>query len=336
MRPPPPLSMLPRFPVVGGLAMLAIGTTFAWSNGVDVSALFDSGEIRRGELWRLATSALPHSGPFHLIFNVMLLWTFGSAVEAAWGHARTALVLLALQVGSSAAEFAVFRGGVGLSGIGYGLFALLWVLDHYGDPRFEGLVDRYTKIALVAWFFMCIAATATGALPVANVAHGVGALIGGLLGYAVAAWGARRAAATMALAGCLGVALVGATWLRPRVNLSKFGGEWEAKQGYDALMRDDAEAGYQWYKQAVAYRRADASYWFNFGLAAQQLGRTEEAAAAYREAAARAPGSPKYDEAVRELAGDAEEAGLPATTAPSSRPPTPGSATPAGETNGAS
>jgi len=43
-------------------------------------------------------------------------------------------------VGSSAAEFALFQGGIGLSGVGYGLFGLLWVLSWHASD-FAGGVD---------------------------------------------------------------------------------------------------------------------------------------------------------------------------------------------------
>ena len=38
---------------------------------------------------RLLTSALPHGGIVHLLFNVIWLWIFGTAIEAVWGPVRT-------------------------------------------------------------------------------------------------------------------------------------------------------------------------------------------------------------------------------------------------------
>ena len=79
------------------------------------------------------------------------------------------------------AEQALFYGGVGLSGVVYGLFGLLWVLSRR-DSRFRDAMDRQTVQLMVAWFFLCIVLTITGAWKVANVAHGAGCVASGACG----------------------------------------------------------------------------------------------------------------------------------------------------------
>ena len=49
----PKLTEIPRYPVVAGTALLAIGVTVAWWSKVDISPLFETAMIRRGELWRM-------------------------------------------------------------------------------------------------------------------------------------------------------------------------------------------------------------------------------------------------------------------------------------------
>ena len=38
--------------------------------------------------WQLVSYAFLHSGPFHLFFNMMGLWMFGSEIERVWGPKR--------------------------------------------------------------------------------------------------------------------------------------------------------------------------------------------------------------------------------------------------------
>jgi membrane associated rhomboid family serine protease len=120
---------LRHFYMITTVAAIAIAVTIAWRTGQDISPLVENAEIRRGELWRLLTSAFPHVNPLHLLFNLYWLWQFGRPVEQAFGHAKTALLLALFAIGSAAFEYALVRGGVGLSGVVYGLFGLLWVLS---------------------------------------------------------------------------------------------------------------------------------------------------------------------------------------------------------------
>src|SRR4029077_9993343 len=105
MRRAPPLTQLPLFPISGGTAVLAIVATLAWMAKWDISALTCYYHILQFQLWRLLTSTLPHVNPFHLMFNLYWLWTFGTMIESAFGHVRTLLLFVILAAGSSAAEF---------------------------------------------------------------------------------------------------------------------------------------------------------------------------------------------------------------------------------------
>lgn len=115
----------------------------------------------------------------------MWLWIFGTLIEETFGHLKTAVLILLFAVGSSAWEFGLAIGGVGLSGVGYGLFGLIWMLSRY-DKRFRDAIDRRTVQLFIGWFFFCIIATVTNIMPVANVAHGTGAILGILTGLAIA------------------------------------------------------------------------------------------------------------------------------------------------------
>lgn len=296
MRRPPPWSDIAKYPVAGGTILLAIGVTLAsWSGQVDVTPLYETIAIRQGQLWRLLTSTLPHADILHLLFNVYWTWVFGTLVEEVFGHFRTFAIFVLLALVSNAAEYAFLGGGIGLSGIGYGLFGLLWVLTRR-DRRFADAVDDRTIGLFIAWFFLCILITFAG-YPIGNVAHGVGAATGALLGWTISARPRPRLVGSAALAALLAAALAGATVARPWINLSKDRGLDEGKLGYDDLMAGRNAAAARWLRDATVMRPRDATYWFDLGIAYQRLNRHADAEAAYKRAIELAPSNAQFREA---------------------------------------
>ncbi len=179
---PPSLRSIPRYPVTAAVAIFAIVVTGLWWSGESIEAFFMDVRVwERWELWRAFTSTLPHANFIHLAFNLYWLWVFGAVLENVYGHLRFAGIVLLLALASGLAEFSIFYGGVGLSGVGYGLWGMLWVLERR-DARFAGTVDSQTSRTFVIWFFICIGLTVAEILPVGNVAHGAGAVMGALLG----------------------------------------------------------------------------------------------------------------------------------------------------------
>jgi len=304
MRKPPSPTLILAYPVSGGLGLFAVAVT-------GMIALKRLSIDRFGvapiafwrEPWRLFLSIFPHVGFFHLLFNVYWLWVLGTVLEEVFGHAKTAALIVLFAVVSMTAEFALFDGGVGLSGVNYGLVGLLWVLSKR-DRRFAEAMDQRTLNLMVAWFFVCIALTVTRVQPVANVAHGVGALLGVLVGVILV----EKRAAFRALAG-LGLAAVvvgsaaGATKLRPRINLSSTAGGRIAREAYLAVDEGRLEQGIALYQQAIAMSPREGGYWFNLAIAEARAGRPDEARAAFKQAFELDPKNPKFREAAG-LEGD--------------------------------
>ena len=291
----PQLKEFRRFPVVVGTAFLAAAVTVAWWNGTNISPLFENVEIRRGQLWRFATSALPHLDALHLVFNLYWLWFLGTTVERVFGHARTALLLIAFAIASGCWDFALAQGGVGLSGVGYALFGLLYVLSRH-DERFKDSLDKRTESLFIGWFFLCIFLTATHVFNVANVAHAAGAIFGLLLGYAIVL-PTRRQLIGSVIAALILAGFIGSTFGRPFVNYSANGGYEEAHRGYDALIANNNEDAVRWYRDAVKYQPKVSSFWFNLGIAYQRTNDEAAASLAYRRAYDLEPSNPKYAEA---------------------------------------
>ncbi|MGD0092779.1 MAG: rhomboid family intramembrane serine protease [Planctomycetota bacterium] len=218
MRQPPLLREAHRYPVVSGLAVAALTATIAWWCEWDVRSYLMSRRFWPREPWRLITSTLLHADIVHLAFNLYWLWVFGTLIEEVFGSLKTLGLVLLLAAGPAAAEYALLHGGVGLSGVGYGFFGLLWVLNRR-DGRFFGAVDRDTRRLFVGWFFLCILLTVLDILPVANFAHGAGAVLGILLGHAISSRGPRRAVFATALIVLSVLMLAAAGPWRPYVNL---------------------------------------------------------------------------------------------------------------------
>jgi membrane associated rhomboid family serine protease len=282
MRRPPSLALLPSYPVAGGIGLMASAVTaMTLTKRWSVDAFTIGPNAFRSEPWRLVTSLLPHGDPLHLIFNVYWLWVFGTLLEEQLGHSRLLLLVLLFEATSAAAEYALFSGGIGLSGVGYGLFAMLWVLSSR-DRRFTGAVDAATARLFGIWFVFCIVATNLNVMAVANVAHGAGAVIGALVGLAMSARSSgRRALAGGGIAAFIGVSFAGATVLRPRVNLAHDGIA-SFQLGYQAIQERRYEDAVRSYRETLAVQPNDWKAWHNLGIACEGAGDAECALGAYR------------------------------------------------------
>ena len=283
MRPPPRLTEFPRYPIAAGLSLLAIVVTGAWWLDRDISPLLETAMIRRGELWRLITSILPHGGILHLAFNVYWTWVFGTLLEQVLGPIKTAGLILLFGAVPNALEFAFLTGGIGLSGVGYGFFGLLWVLAIH-DERFHDAVDPATVQVFVVWFFICIVATITNVMPIANIAHGGGAVLGILTGFAIVRPD-RRFPIVAGIVAIVLLSLCAATVWRPVVNLSGRQGYEEGRWGYDALMANSNQEAVRWLRDAVTYQPRTSAYWLDLGIAYERLNDKPAAINAYRKAA---------------------------------------------------
>jgi membrane associated rhomboid family serine protease len=296
MQQPPPLAQCFRYPITTCLAALAIMGTLRWRSGADISRFMIGSDQWWLEPWRLVTPVLFHGNVFHLIFNLYVLWLFGTKVEDEFGHGRTLGIYVLLAVGSNTAEQALFFGGVGLSGVVYGLFGLLWVLSRR-DPRFRGAMDRQTVQFLVGWFFLCIVLTITDVMKVANVAHGAGCVLGAMLGWTISArnFGPRLGRGAV-LAATLLLCIMGGTVARPYVNLAEAVGPDLAYSGYLALEKGDNQRAVALYEKAVAIDTRHHDWWWNLAIAYRRLGRFAEANDAYSRAAAlKEPDQPRSD-----------------------------------------
>jgi membrane associated rhomboid family serine protease len=286
MRPPPSPLKFFRYPVTTGIIMLAVAATLqSWFRYIDPVFLSNTGNCLH-EPWRLLTPVFFHGGPLHLLFNVFWLWTFGTVIERRFGHLAALGVCLLLAVGSVAAELALFRSALGLSGVVYGLFGLLWVLS-VNDPRFEDAVDEKVVELMIGWFILCIVLKVADVWNIALVSHASGCILGALLGWTLTAGRlSHRIGRSAILFITFAFCLVGATVARERINLVKdYVALNSAKEGQVAWERGDTIEAIRQYKQAVDTNPAVYPWWDSLGAAYERAGRSSEARDAFRHSA---------------------------------------------------
>jgi GlpG protein len=274
-------------------AVLAAGVSVLWWSG-------NSLEVLLGGPWRLLAATLPHVNVLHLVFNLWWLIVFGTEVEAVFGSLRTLALFVLLAAGSSAWQEALAGGGVGLSGVGYGLFGMLWVLSGT-DRRFRGVVDRGTVETFVGWFLLCCLLTGLGVWRVGNVAHGSGAVLGALVGAALSRGVRRRLALGGAAAVFLAVGIAGFVHPVPLAWMGAQRGILLERQAYLAQREGRNEEAVKLYGEVIALDPGAARCFYNRGIACQSLHRWKEALADYREAARLEPSKAMYREAAEGL-----------------------------------
>ena len=158
--------------------------------------------VRRGEVWRLVTPMFLHFGPLHLVFNMLMLHWLGGQIEARRGPLRYALLILAFAAPSNLAQYYLghpewvsglgfsFRQSPsfgGMSGALYGLFGYAWMKARF-EPQLGLVMPPSTVFMLIAWYALCF----LPGMPVANMAHSVGLILGVVIGVAPHLWRSLR------------------------------------------------------------------------------------------------------------------------------------------------
>jgi GlpG protein len=274
-----------RVPLTLSLCALCVVLTASSWGELNVRFLLEDPLRSTLEPWRFVTSTFFHVDFIHLFFNVAWLWLLGSALEQDIGRLRLLALMIASAFTSSAWQLALVEEGVGASGCVYALYAFAWLLRN--RPALVGVVSPQRTLLMVGWFFICIVATARGDWNVGNVAHGVGAMTGALLGVAARWEGARRIGATITLTVAVLGGYIGAA-LRPTVGVWA-NGTTEARIGYELFTDGRTQESIPYLEQAARYRNAHPSFKYTLGLGYVRAGRPAEAVTVLRPLVAAAP-----------------------------------------------
>jgi membrane associated rhomboid family serine protease len=159
--------------------------------GADLAVLFGV-SAAAFRPWQLITSAFLHStsDPFHILFNMLLLWLLGKDVERAIGARKFIALYLAGAVASGLCWIgieALQGSGVPAIGASGAIFAVLVAYAIlYPDRRFFFIKATYFVIAIIAIEVLLSVVDSNG--DVAHVAHVGGAGFGFLFFKGAPAW----------------------------------------------------------------------------------------------------------------------------------------------------
>lgn len=140
-------------------------------------------DIKSGQLWRLVTPIFIHYSPIHILFNMLMLFSLGPAIEIKRGTASLGVLVIVIAVISNCAQF-LFSGSTGfggMSGVLYGLFGFVWIrmLRH---PEEGFRIAPQTIQIMLLWLVLCF----TGLMGnIANYAHLFGLFAGAGLAAAL-------------------------------------------------------------------------------------------------------------------------------------------------------
>lgn len=139
--------------------------------------------VWKGALWQPLTYMFLHGGAFHLLFNMLVLWMFGSTLESTWGSRKFLRFYLICGAGAGFMNALVLFSSsiptVGASGAIYGLlmaFAILFPNQLIYIWGIFPVKAKYFVIGIGA--LELIAATGSTQSNIAHVAHLSGMLFG--------------------------------------------------------------------------------------------------------------------------------------------------------------
>ncbi|MGH3031342.1 MAG: rhomboid family intramembrane serine protease [Gaiellaceae bacterium] len=130
--------------------------------------------VADGEWWRLLTAAFLHANPIHILFNMLMLWWFGRALEGLLGRGRfLGLYLVSALAGSAGALLLSPEARtLGASGAVFGILGAGLVLERRNIPVFGGAALGIVLLNVIFTF------------AISNVS--IGGHFGGLVGGALA------------------------------------------------------------------------------------------------------------------------------------------------------
>ena len=180
---------MPPIPPVTQALMLVCTALFCLQYFVPLEAWFALWPLDTGRFmpWQVFTYAFLHGSMFHLFFNMLGLWMFGSELERLWGQRRYMQFLLAGVLAAAFAQLLVcwLTGSrvptVGASG---GLFALLLAFGMLFPNRI--IMPLFPPIPMKARTFVMVfgglelGLGLMGSGGVAHFAH-LGGMVGGFL-----------------------------------------------------------------------------------------------------------------------------------------------------------
>jgi GlpG protein len=175
-------------------------------------------DIWDGSYGALFTSVFVHGNPnsllstvLHLGFNLLYLFVLSSLLEETLSPVAWVMFFVGASVVSSGTEIALSsRAGVGVSGVVYAMFGLLWAgRNRY--PEWRIVATKKNLNVMVGWGLFCVAATWLQLLHIANAAHFGGLAFGLATGWLLV--GRRPWLSVAVLAALLALTVASVCWM---------------------------------------------------------------------------------------------------------------------------
>ncbi len=219
--------------------------------------------IWNGAYFSLITSVFVHGGVFHLVFNMLWLWRIGCMLEVSLTPLQYVTFFVLSAIVGSGCELA-FDGttGVGMSGVVYAMFGLLWA-GRSKYPAWRSLATKDNLTLFIIWGVVCLFATLSHSMNVANAAHGGGFLFGLSAGWLFVA-NRRRISWAIPMTALIVLTILSITWI-------PWSPEWNFWKGSTAFDRKDYAQAIDYFHKSI--RRGEDSYanWFNISAAWHNL-----------------------------------------------------------------
>ena len=219
----------------------------------------DVEDIWNGHLWGLVTTVFIHGGILHLLFNMLWLVQLGRILERTVPQVVYLTFMISAAAVGSATEILVSgTTGIGMSGVVYAMFGLMWA-GRGAFPEWRTIATLGNLQYLVGWGLFCIVATYFHWLPIANGAHVGGFLFGLCIGYLF--YSPRRRwiwAAPLALLLTLSVL---ACAYQP------WSAEWTFWKGNKEFDRKHYAQAIGWYQSSLRRGGDPHGNWYNISLA---------------------------------------------------------------------
>ncbi len=180
---------MPPIPPLTKALMLACTAVFCLQAFLPLERWFALWPVGSGLFmpWQVVTYAFLHGGVFHLFFNMLGLWMFGSELERIWGERRYWQFLLAGVLAAATAQLLVTAATQSMSatvGASGGLFALLLAFGMMFPNRI--IMPLFPPIPMKARTFVIVFGAielGMGLMNTGGVAHfaHLGGMVGGFL-----------------------------------------------------------------------------------------------------------------------------------------------------------
>lgn len=198
----------PRMTPVVKIVLIASAALFLLqligeSAGFSLSSIFGfvPAYLAKGWIWQPFTYAFLHAGLFHILFNLLVIWTVGTELEGTWGSRTFTAFFFVCAVGAAITHgvFSLIGIGpgslspvIGSSGVVYGLLLAYGIL--FGDRTmyFFMLFPMPAKyFVMLLGGIELVSSVFYGRSGVSHLAHLGGMLFGFLFLLSMAAWRRR-------------------------------------------------------------------------------------------------------------------------------------------------